>query len=279
MRIVLSFLLLLLPTTLFSQQKTIAKLPIVLNEVSGMLFINDTTLLVHNDSEKPTRLYLINLKGEIQNTIQLDFSLRDFEAIVKKGDTLYLGDIGNNRNKRRDLKILTYDLKRQTILSIDTISYPEQHSFPPKNDSLYFDAEAMTFKNDSLLIFTKNRTKPFNGISFIYYYDLHSKQMKLIHQLQLKKIGWLWNSVTDVAFYKDKFYILTYKSIYVFDSNFNQVKRHIFGRILQREAIAINSKNEIYIVTEKNKYLGGGKLYRVDFIADGHKESTENAEK
>lgn len=141
----------------YSQQEKIARLPVELNEASGMIFISDTSLIVHNDSENPTRLYEIDTNGNFVKTVEINFHLQDFEAIARKGNILYLGDIGNNRNKRKNLRIIAYDWKQQRVLSVDTIRYPEQNSYPPREDSLYFDAEAMVFKSDSLLIFTKNQ--------------------------------------------------------------------------------------------------------------------------
>lgn len=256
-------LLLFFTSVAFSQLETVCQLPKELDECSGMLFLNDSTLLLHNDSERPNRLYMVSLKGELLDAIGLPVHLRDFEAITAKENLLYLGDIGNNSNNRKDLKIAVFDLKNRKIVSVNAISYPEQESFPPPSDSLYFDAEAMIFKNDSLLIFTKNRTKPYDGKSLIYYFNEDSGKLERIGEITTGTEGWLTNSVTDAVYHKDKLYLLTYKFLYIFDAHFQLTKKIKFSRITQKEAIAINSKGVIYIATEKHPVLGGGKLYKL----------------
>lgn len=259
-----AFVLLLFFTSVaFSQLETVCQLPKELDECSGMLFLNDSTLLLHNDSERPNRLYMVNLKGELLDTIELPVQLRDFEAVTAKGNLLYLGDIGNNSNNRKDLKIAVFDLKKRKIISIHAISYPEQESFPPSADSWYFDAEAMIFKNDSLLIFTKNRTKPYDGKSLIYYFNESLGKLERVGEITTGTEGWLTNSVTDAVYYKEKLYLLTYRFLYIFDTHFQLKEKIKFPGITQKEAIAINSKGVIYIATEKHPVLGGGKLYKL----------------
>jgi len=263
MKSVAIVLLLFFTSMAFSQLENVCRLPKELDECSGMLFLNDSTLLLHNDSERPNRLYAINLKGKLLDIIELPVYLRDFEAITAKGNLLYLGDIGNNSNNRKDLKIAVFDLKNKKIISLDTIHYPEQRLFPPSSDSLYFDAEAMAFKNDSLLIFTKNRTKPYDGKSLVYYFNESTGKLEQAGEIITGTKGWLTNSVTDAVYHKEKLYLLTYKFLYIFDAHFQLKEKIKFPGISQKEAIAINTEGVIYIATEKHPVLGGGKLYKL----------------
>lgn len=262
MNYVIGFLLLSLSFTSFGQYKKVAKLPKELNECSGMFFLNDSTLILHNDSEHPTKLYQLDLTGTIQQVIPIETKLIDFEAIAKNNHVIFLADIGNNRNQRRDLKIVRYDLdtKKEQIIPIH---YNEQTAFPPKQDSLYFDAESLVYQNDSLYIFTKNRTKPFDSKILIYGLDLTSSTINLVTTLSLGKGKWFTKSITDVCVYNNHFYLLTYHNLYKVDAQWNIVQKYHFGRIAQREAIAINTKGEIFIATERHRILGGGKLYKL----------------
>ena len=98
---------------------------------------------------------------------------KDWEAIACDGKSIYIGDIGNNNNNRKDLviyKVSTADILKSKSVKAEKIeiSYQEQTAYPPELNELYYDAEGMTFYNDSLQIFTKCRTKPFDGISYQY---------------------------------------------------------------------------------------------------------------
>ena len=82
-------------------------LPETLKEISGGVFVNDTTLIAHNDSGNEPFLYVVNLDGSIRHKALLTGSGNiDFEDITtdNKGN-IYLGDFGNNANTRRDLTI------------------------------------------------------------------------------------------------------------------------------------------------------------------------------
>lgn len=246
----------------FGQLKKVCNLPEVLNECSGMIFLNDSTLIMHNDSEFPNKLYQVSTTGKIEKSISLATKLIDFEAITRHENILYLGDIGNNLNQRRDMKIVQVDLNSKKE-QINSIIYPNQLAFPPSKDSLYFDAEAMVYSHDSLFIFTKNRTKPFDGKSLVYSLDLQTDKLNFYTTLPLGKGFWFTKSITDVCMFKNHFFVLTYHNLYVYNSQFELIKKHHFGHIAQREAIAINSKGEIYIATEKHRFLGGGKMYKL----------------
>jgi hypothetical protein len=261
MKLLTGLLFLMIFNNANSQLKKVSRLPEAIQECSGMIFLNDSTLLMHNDSENPNRLYSISVKGELIDSAEIPLRLYDFEAIANNENILYLGDIGNNLNRREDLKIAIFDLVKRKIINIIAIHYPEQTLFPPSKDSLYFDAEAMIYKNDSLFIFTKGRTKPYNGKGLVYALDLQTNELQLIRELQFNANCWLKSSITDACFHQGKFYLLAYKYLYVLDADFQLEKCIRLGRITQKEAIAISSKNEIFISTERHPVLGGGKLY------------------
>src|SRR5690606_8682106 len=68
------------------------------------------------------------------------------------------------------LKVKVSEVLKKDTVQIEKINfhYPEQENFPPGEEQLYFDAEALWAMNDSLFILTKNRTSPFDGISYLY---------------------------------------------------------------------------------------------------------------
>ncbi len=131
-----------------------------ISETSGLI-IWDGLLWTFNDNTD-TRLYgLDTLSGEIVNEYLLEgVENKDWEEIAQDEDFIYVGDIGNNSGKRRDLHILRIDKAslRSGEASIDTIwfSYSDQKNFnPPDANQTEFDCEAFVVSSDSIYLFTK----------------------------------------------------------------------------------------------------------------------------
>ena len=83
----------------------IADLNDTLRETSGLTLMNGR-LYSFNDSGNPNEIYEINPEnGQIISTIKVDFPNRDWEAMTNDGQSLYIGDFGNNGGKRTDLAI------------------------------------------------------------------------------------------------------------------------------------------------------------------------------
>ncbi|MBL4568368.1 MAG: hypothetical protein JKY69_01440, partial [Flavobacteriaceae bacterium] len=98
----------------------------------------------------------------------------DWEDLTKdhKGN-IYIGDFGNNRNKRKNLAILKISkdsLNNTGKINIERISfyYPNQKKFPPKKKQMHFDCEAFFHFNNSLYLFTKSRERNNFGKTNVY---------------------------------------------------------------------------------------------------------------
>jgi hypothetical protein len=254
----------------FSQSK-ITPLPPDLVESSALIKYKRSFITL-NDSGNEPKIYLFNKKSEIIHTCFIKGADNvDWEALAYDGQTyLYIGDIGNNENKRKDLTI--YKVKLEDVLEKDTVnsekivfSYPEQSLFPPYQSALYYDAEALIVKADQLFIFTKNRTVPFDGISKVYALPTeHGEyQAHLQKDLNLLPTNWREESITDAAYFDNELYILTYSKIYMFtweNDTWMQQKEYLTDSWSQKEGIAID-KRFIYLTDENptsifsNNYL------------------------
>lgn len=117
-------------------------------------------LWTHSDGGNSSRLYQITRQGDLLRTVDLaPLTNIDWEDLTHDDEQrLYLGDFGNNQNKRRNLRI--YRLSGPTLRHIDTIrfSYADQRAFPPRKKQRNFDCEAFYYSQDSLYLFTKNRS-------------------------------------------------------------------------------------------------------------------------
>ncbi len=270
------FLLFLLPLSLLGQE-AVRALPKELKEISGLVFVKDDLMVGLNDGGNSPTLYFINTKGDVTHKTKLTGADNvDWEDIAFDGkDALYIGDFGNNTNKRKDLCIYMVSLKE--ALNNDDVnwkqiqfSYPEQKDFPAKKKDMHFDCEAMAFYKDSLYLFTKSRSEPWDGISLVYSLDPNNKHQKatLVGELYVGKNGWWQDAITAVDIRGDVCYILTYNRLMKY--NIVQSKL-VFDQwvyltpITQKESVAVNSKGEIFVADEEQTALGGGFLYKVTF--------------
>jgi hypothetical protein len=202
----------------------------------------------------------------------------DWEDITKDDQgNIYIADIGNNSNQRKDLviyKIKGNNLLKNNVISSESIeiSYEEQSDFPPKDEQLNFDAEGLGFHNDSLWILTKCRTIPFEGNTYIYKVPTKTGKYKLKRKTQLfiGKDGFTKDAVTGLDIYNNKLYVLTYNRILIYSIIKNKLEfenQYFTKPYSQKEAVAVKNNKEIYLTDESTKILGGGYLYKLSIDA------------
>ena len=168
--------------------------PSKLKEVSGMEIEKDRIWVIE-DSGTQDKVYLINRKAQILKELKIDNAKNeDWEDLaLDKSGNLYIGDFGNNLNKRKRFTIykVSYSELNEKEPKAEKIRfrYPEQKNFPPKKDSLLYDTEGFFHWNDSLYIFTKNRTRPYTGQTLLYRVpdEKGTYNAQLITQIELCK--------------------------------------------------------------------------------------------
>ena len=175
-----------LPLFAIAQNNKISRrtvLPKVLKEVSGMVRTPSGDLWMLNDSKNPPELFRFDpVQQKLLETRRLPVANRDWEDLATddKGN-LYIGDIGNNRNARRDLRIYRYNPATQALDSI-LYRYPDQKAFAPADEHDWnFNCEAMVFFKDSLHLFSKNN---FNGNFYTKHYVLPAQPGNYVAELR-----------------------------------------------------------------------------------------------
>jgi len=142
--------------------KKITNLNATINETSGLINFNGR-IITHNDSGGEPALYEIDISnGNIIRTVTISNAKnKDIEDIAQDDNFIYLCDIGNNSNKRKDQTI--YKISKSDYLAYDdvvaekiTFNYKEQTNFTRSNQKTNFDAEAVVNIHDKLFLFTKN---------------------------------------------------------------------------------------------------------------------------
>jgi uncharacterized protein YjiK len=137
-------------------------LPANLEETSGLLFVNNTLVTI-NDSGSDAELYQIDpTSGNIIRSVPVNNATNtDWEAICADDTYIYIGDFGNNRGNRTDLKIYRISISdflnmRSVNAEIIYFSYADQTNFSSQLYRTNFDAEALIAYNNQLYVFTKN---------------------------------------------------------------------------------------------------------------------------
>lgn len=138
----------------------IGRLAEEIRESSGLALLNGGTLVTHGDSGNPPRLFFTDAQGALLRSQQLPLRNRDWESLAQSGDSLlFVGDFGNNANKRRDLRVYCLRRRGQTFHCFDSLlfAFPDQQAFPPPKERKNFDCEAFFYHQSRLWFFSKNR--------------------------------------------------------------------------------------------------------------------------
>jgi hypothetical protein len=202
---------------------------------------------VHNDSGDSPRLFAIDRQGNVIITnylrnqyygeheepgkelwqgfpIQLAAN-NDWEDIALDGDFLYIADLGNNENARRDMGVyVLYEpnpraVRQSRILKFLPIKYPEQNNYPA--NEWHFDSESLFVAEGKLYFLTKHRQagKPMQWQRGVNLYRLETSYTDRANIL--KKID-SNDSITlatgaDISPDGTKLAILSYTALWVFD--------------------------------------------------------------
>lgn len=267
----------LLYFTTFGQEISLEKVGIIpetASECSGITKLPSGNFAMINDSGNDPEVFITNEYGQLLKTIYLpDACNIDWEEVTYSDGHLYIGDFGNNNNERTDLAILKYDVSETDELTNQQIikfNYADQTKFPPHKKQLNYDLEAMVHLGDSLYIFTKNRTKPFDGYTYMYGFPDKAGDYT-ISRIDSFKTGlgekdlW-WIAGAALSPNNKRLALLGYDKMWVFydfeGANFFGGKHDVFQfpSLSQKESIAFMNNADL-IITDELNYYGGGKVY------------------
>ena len=243
-----------------------------LKEISGIECLNDSIFIALNDGGNGDYVYMLNENFEVLKKITVDnFKNHDWEDTAIDEEYIYIADIGNNNNRRKNLKIgriKIRDIYNKSVVKAEimTVRYESQVEYPPSNKNLNYDAETLISDGEFLYIFSKNRTVPFDGISFIYKFKFSPNSLlKLTADFEFTpgQSKWIFDSFTGGSYHNGFFYLITYNKLFKLKLNengFTLVGSKQFNGLKQREAICLNSHGKIFIANEFHKWLGNQKV-------------------
>jgi len=246
-----------------------------MDEVSGIELIPNSDLIwMINDSGNSNILYGFDLdSNSIVRTIRISNSVnKDWEDLATdtKGN-LYIGDFGNNKNKRKNLTIygltdLLSNTNNEIEASVTTFKFEDQKKFPPKSKNLNFDVEAFIYLNDHFYLFTKNRSIKFDGVFKVYRIPAKEGQYtaELIDQYAFCEEN-KGCKITASSIHHESGTIALLSSNKVWLLKNYQQDQFFSGDILtidlehysQKESIAFKNYNSLFIADERSGGIGG----------------------
>lgn len=280
-------LYLLVITTLVSCQHDFGKLKILASfpnefvEISGIEKMPNSNLLWFiTDGGSDAKVYTYDLKTKkmgqryaLNQTKNVDWE--DLTSDTK--GTLFIGDFGNNDNTRTDLTI--YKIKnianatpQDSVTSAITFTLSDQTEFPPKKKDRNYDIEAFFYFKNNLYLFTRNRSKNFDGTTKLYRLPAtagaHTAQLigqyKTCEdrgncQITAAAIEQTTGNIALLSY--DKLWLIDkYQGDAFFDGNIKEIK---LDHMSQKESITFKNKHTVYIADERNG-PDGGNLYEFD---------------
>lgn len=152
-----------------------------IDETSGLEIV-DGQFITHNDSGGDPKLYYLDKKGKIvfERTLE-GVKNNDWEDITKDDQFIYVANMGNNFDTRKNLSIVKIPIDPSSNeAELIEFNYPEQVKFTTAYSQSQYDAEALITIEDYLIILTKNKLKKITEI-----YALP----KIAGNYEAKKIG------------------------------------------------------------------------------------------
>jgi hypothetical protein len=239
-----------------------------LNEISGIIKSKKYPNIywAHNDSGDKPNIYAFDItkkinKKNIKKIKVKGADAKDWEEIAYYGDSILIGDFGNNLNKRKDLCIYMinepdpYKDEKIKVIKKINFKFPDQKEFPPKIRS--FDIEAMYTKGKKIYILTKHRD---DTMSNLYILNSTDKKMNLLEKISTFDAK---DMVTAADINKDsnKVAVLTYTGIWLFENfkgeNIFNGERY-FTELKKRQYEAIAFDRDSLVFTTEN-----GKVFKI----------------
>jgi len=212
-----------------------------MNEISGIARTQLPGIFwAHNDSGDSARLFAFGLDGEvvIPDYLKRRYSdgswpgLRlhaaanvDWEDMAAAGDMLYLADMGNNGNARRDLGVYYLPepnpeaVEEARVLGFWPVRYPDQDAYPAKQ--WHFDCEAVFVADGKLHFLTKHR-RPFEQMGWepgtnLYRLDTEHTDRVNVLTWVAKRDDVTLATAAEMSPDGDRLAVLTYLGVWVFE--------------------------------------------------------------
>lgn len=259
----------------------IADLPKAIPEASGLQMSSSKILWTFNDGGVPV-LYGLDTTGALVKTIYLNHTNNGWEDLARDDNgNFFLGNFGNNTNKRKDLKVYSLgdpEAVTAKIYNAELIKfrYSDQKKFPPSESVMNFDMDAFISWDNALYMFSKNRTKPFTGYTKIYTLPAKPGEYvaTLVDSIFLGNKGHAmnyWVTSADVSPDKKTIVLLSHDKMWLIRNprkgkplSTSKIYLVPLNNFSHKAGVCFSGNSKLYIVDELEMGLIGGKLYSLD---------------
>jgi hypothetical protein len=262
--------------------KKLCQFPAEIHETSGIEIDSNGSKWTHNDSGSFPYLYQVNdTCGIVKKVWIKGIDNTDIEDIAfGSNKKVFIGDIGNNTNDRKNLQI--YETHLDSMYQKDSISvrkikysYPDQVSFPPLVEQQNFDCEAFFHHQNNLYLFSKNR----GTSSYTKCYKLNpaidSQVVQLLDSFPVSR--WLTSADISpsgqVVALISEFYLTLFYD-FVGDDFFGGKDTVISTSLSQKEGVVFANDTTLFFTDEKG-ILDGGYLYQMPIPNFNKKPTTK----
>lgn len=237
----------------------------VLEEVSGVELDETSEMYwVIEDSGNKNNLYGLDSKGNILKNIDISNAKNnDWEDLTSdEFGNIYIGDFGNNNEKRKTFKI--YKIDKNNLDKTSTKAEIIEFKLPKKQDSK--DFEAFFIFNNFFYIFSKE-TKKFIVLKVPNTEGKHKAQIIADYNFKGKDNKITAADISNdgkivVLLNHDKLWKLTnFKNDNFFSGS---IDVNSFGHNSQKEGICFKSSDKV-IITDERKGSEGGNIYEFNF--------------
>ncbi|ALJ01436.1 hypothetical protein DC20_13075 [Rufibacter tibetensis] len=235
----------------------LAKLPEAIVESSGLeLADKPTTYWTHNDAGNAPILYKIDERGKLLQEVMIEGAINsDWEDLTRDTQgNLYIGDMGNNSNKRTDLRIYKISLKNGFKPQTISFTYDDIPAGKIAKEQRNFDCEAFFWQNGKLYLISKDRGTSRYAKLYELSDDAGSHTAKLISKKELPGL------VTSADLSPDGRHlaVLTYGKLYLYpvtkgSNQFLSQKPQILDlpKVGQVEAVLFKNNQNLVITNEE----------------------------
>ena len=235
-----------------------------INESSGLVRATDSTFYTINDGWK-REVFEIDRYGNLVNKFWIrttGIGKKDWECLARTDSLLFIGDIGNNANHRRDLTIYTLPLPQLDTLSSFTYIYDDQYDFPPAKGRRNFDGESLIYHKGVFYVISKNRGK---GEATLYRIDQKDTISNFDGTRAMYHDSYHFNGMVtgaDISPDGTKLVVLTYGYVYLFDIQYDMslsspLSCSPFKNSGQAEGICFMNNTDILITNEEGTVFEG----------------------
>jgi len=246
----------------------IPQLPVQLHESSGLIIFRNLLWTMNDSGGEPVLYGFDRNTGEVTQAIRIENAENvDWEALTSNDEQIFIGDFGNNRGNRKDLRVYVIDkseIPENEYVSLTAnridFSYPDQVSFKYGMNNNPFDCEAFICFNDTLFLFTKDWVTRSTKV-----YAIPSKPG--IYEAELVDSFLVDGLVTgaDISRNKEKLALLGYKDYVPFIWSFEGInKNDLLGgkkeKLMmmeyfraQTEGIVFSGNDTLYISSEHSQ--------------------------